>query len=152
MRKTSFLAFIAAGVLFLAILVRDLLTLGPEMLKKASFPSDISAKLIPGIQIDPIVAATLVISGGIKISICTYAAVMAISQLLKLDDYNVFVLPVTAIIVSISIWSYDSYIHGVQWIPQEWTMYSFPFQVIIPVILLVISLFKRYSKSKEHFR
>ncbi|WHH61157.1 endospore germination permease [Petroclostridium sp. X23] len=141
--KTSYFAIIAVGFMLLSVILRDLLVLGPDMLSRVTFPPQISTELIPNITIQPFVAINLLVSGGVKIAVATYAAVIGITQLFNLDDYKPFVLPVVAIVASLSIWVYDNIFDVFQWAAEIWAYYSVPFQILIPLLLVIISWIKK---------
>lgn len=141
--KTAYLSILIAGLILINITVRDLMVLGPDMLFRTVFPPAISTKLIPFGNLDPLIAVNLLIGGGAKISICLYAAVTGITQLLNLKNYKLFVLPALTIIVTLSIWIYDNVLQMIYWAADIYPYYAIPFQVIIPVIILVISLIRK---------
>jgi spore germination protein KB len=119
------------------------MVLGPDMFSRHYFPSAMTAKVLSGINLAPILDVNRLIGGSVKISVCIYATVMGIKQVFNLKDYKVLVLPVVAFMVTLSIWLYDSVFQTVSWSEKYYFIYAFPFQFIFPTIILLVSLWKK---------
>jgi spore germination protein KB len=146
--KTSYLAFLVGGLLIFISMMKDLMVLGPDMVIRIYYPPNVSAKLIPNINLEPLISTNLMINGGVKIVIAIFAAVSGISQLFNLDDSKLFVFPVVSFVVALAVWLFDNIFEVLRWGNEIWPYYSIPFQIIIPLLTLVISLVKRRSKLK----
>lgn len=146
--KTTFLSITASGLILLIITLRDLMALGPELINTIIFPPYSTTGLLPDFVIDPFIAANLLINGGLKIIICLYSASLGIAQLFGLQEYKLFVLPITAIVISLSNWIYESLPEMLRWAAEVYPIYAIPFQFIIPMTLLLISVIKK-RRSKE---
>jgi spore germination protein KB len=92
--------------------------------------------------VEPLIDINLLIGGGIKISICIYAAAKALSQVFGIGDYRKLVTAVTTFSVVLSVWVYENQLEMFEWAQKVWPYYSIPFQVVIPFILFVLSLKK----------
>lgn len=149
--KTSIISSLFVGLVLIEAILRNTLVLGSHMASRDIFPSHIVFRLIPNLDVDPLLDVNLTLAGIIKAGICIYAASAGIVQLLKLDDYKPFVLPFTALAVSLSIWIYGSIMEMLQWAQDVWPYYSIPFQIVIPCILLILSFVshKRSGKVKN---
>lgn len=148
--KTSFLAFFVVGLIILSIVMRDLMVLGAGkiMPERIIFPPNVSAALISDdIQLETLISANFLIGGTIKISICLFAAIMGITQLFNLDDFKPFVLPVAVLTIAISIWVYPNIFEMLRWAGKVWPYYSIPFQIVIPLLLLIVSYIRNQKKS-----
>lgn len=146
--KVSVLSILFIGFIILITIFRDLLLLGPDLITKSIFPPEISTRLIPVVNIDPLIAVNLLIGGGIKITIFIYAAVVGLTQLFNFDDYKPFVFPIVAITIALSIWIYNNFLESIQWKVEVWPYYSIPFQFMVPILLLVISWIKKRKIQK----
>lgn len=146
--RASLFSLLFTGSLLLSAIIRNLMVLGTGMTSKDVFPSHIVFRLIPGLDVDPLLDINLTVAGIVKVGICFYAASTGIAELLSLDDYRPFVLPLSAFIVSLSIWVYGSLMEMVQWATEIWPYYSIPFQILIPIILLIVSLIRRGKGHK----
>jgi len=147
LNKSLLAAILAAGLVFLMFSARDLMTLGPDMFQRATTANFLSAKLVPGLDIEALIAINLMIGSGIKISVCLYAASIGISQLFGLDDYKPFIIPNAAILVSLSIFLFESMIQLEIWGKEVYPVYAVFFQIIIPVFMLAISLVRKRRQS-----
>ncbi len=146
--KSTIIAVSVAGAIFLTVTLRDLLVLGADMFYRATFPTATALRLVPEINLDPFYLVGVVIGGSIKVTICIYAAVMALAQIFNIDNYKPFVYPTVALTIALSIWLYDSLFELIQWSLNNYFYYAFPFQFIIPIILLIISIIKRRKKKR----
>lgn len=147
--KSSYFALFAVGILLLGAIIRNLMVLGADMVSRDVFPSHIVFRLIPGMDLDQLLDVNLTVSGIIKVGVCIYAAATGVSELLGEQDYKIYVVPLSAFIVALSIWLYDSLMEMLQWAIEIWPYYSIPFQIIIPMMLLLISLVKNNIKQKS---
>lgn len=141
--KISYISITMIGIILLSVVLSNLMALGGDMLSRIVFPSHVTISLIPRIAVEPFVSINLLISGGFKIVICIYSTVIGITQLFNLDDYKPFVIPIVIIAVALSIWVYDNLPGMVRWTVEIYPYYAVPFQIIIPVLLLIISLIKK---------
>jgi len=148
--KIAYLSLAIMGFIILSTVFQNLWVLGGKMVANNYFPSQTVSELIPNIHFDQIIAINLLIGGGVKICICMYAAVMGIAQLFNLEDYKPFVLPTVTIIIALSIWVYDNLFEMFYWAVEIWPYYSVPFQIVIPLLLLIISWIKQ--KRKQYSR
>lgn len=146
--KSCFIAAAFAGFIFVMISARELMVLGPDMMTRAMNANFISAKLVPGIDIEALIATNLMIGSGIKISICLYAAAYGIAQLLGQDSHKTFVMPVAILGVVMSLWLFDSIIEKNLWQKEVYPYYALPFQIVIPAALLILSKVKKKKTIK----
>ncbi len=148
MYKTSIMVCLLIGILFITVISRNIMVLGADMASRDVFPSHIVYRLIPGLDLDPIVDVNFIMAGIVKISICMYAGITGISRLFGLRNYKTFVIPVASFVLPLSIWVYGSIMEMMEWAIDIWPIYSIPFQFVIPFILLVISFFR--NKQAEN--
>ena len=146
--KTSMMALAIVGIFLMAFTLRDIMVLGDAFADNALFPSQLTAKLIPRVEIAPLIAVILIIAGGVRLTISIFSISLGLTQLINLDDYKPFISPIAVLIVVLSLWIYDNIIDMTSWIVDYWPLYSLPFQVIIPVILLITSYLRRKRMGK----
>jgi spore germination protein KB len=127
--RVSVISVAVAGMLLLSVTVRALLVLGPDMFANLIFPAQMSSRLIPIINIDPLIAVNLLIGGGVKISVCLYAATIALCQLCGIEDYKPFVLPVTALAIAISVWLFGNIFELFRWSVEIWPFFRCRFRL-----------------------
>ncbi len=146
-RKDCYLAFGITGFLFLFAALRDLFILGSDLLGRSVYSPNISAKLIPGISIEPLIVVNLLI-GAIKICIAIFASSEIILQVLKIDKKKPIIMIITELSIVMSMWLFTNYFDYVRWVEKVWPLICIPFEIIIPVILLVLSMIKQREKVK----
>lgn len=149
--KNSYFALIFAGFILFSITIRDLMVLGPDILTKSLFPPIISTRLIPNlnIRLDALIGVNLMIGGGIKGTICLYAAVKGISQLFNCKDYKQLVIPLVIIVIGLSVWIYDDVFDMAWWAINIYPIYAIPFQILIPLLILIFSWVQNKNQNKN---
>lgn len=147
LKKVTALSLLFKVALSLSIFIRDISVLGSDLMYQATFTPHLTALLIPGLNVEPLVDINLLIGGGIKISVCIYAAVKALSQVLGINDYRKLTAAITTFCVVLSIWVYENVLEMFSWVEKVWPYYSIPFQIVIPLLLLFLSLRKRNEPS-----
>lgn len=148
LKKASFLSVFTMGLIILGVILRDIMSLGPDMLMRSVFPPSLSSELTKGVQLDPLVAVNLLLGGWIKITVLLYGAVVGITQLLNLNDYRPFVLPVAMLCAALAVWIYKDIFEMFDWAQIFFPVYVTPMQIVIPVMILVITKLKQLLKNK----
>lgn len=147
--KATYSGIFLVSLVLLAIILRDIFALGSDILNIHVFPPHTSASLIPSVVLDPIVSVNLLFGGGGATILCMYAAITGIAQIFNLKEYKVLVLPISLFVISLSAWLYDSYPQLVATAAKLHPYYAMPFQIIIPIILLIISMIKNKKTQKS---
>ncbi|MCR4436800.1 MAG: endospore germination permease [Clostridiales bacterium] len=149
LKKVAALSVLFIVVLCLFIFIRNISVLGSDLMYRAIFTPHLTSLLIPGLNVEPLIDINLLIGGGTKISVCIYAAAKALSQVLGISDYRKLTTAITTFCVVLSIWVYENVLEMFSWAEKVWPYYSIPFQMVIPLILLFLSLKKRAEPSKS---
>lgn len=147
LKKIAALSVLFMVALSLLLFFRDITVLGGELMQQATFVPHLTALLIPGMNVEPLVDINLLIGGGIKISVCIYAVTRALSQVAGIGDYRKLTAAITTFCVVLSIWVYENVLEMFSWVEKVWSYYSIPFQMVIPLLLLFLSLRKRNEPS-----
>lgn len=147
-KKTYIFSFLLAGSLLLASVVRDLAVLGASEIQRSIFPPHYTIQQIPGLNLDPLIGVIFFISGGTKVCVCYLASTIGIAQLTNSNDHRPFVIPVGIILFGLSIWIYVSAPEMLNWAIELWPIYSLPFQIFIPLLLLLLSYFRKNGQQK----
>ena len=96
------------------------------------------------------VTIVFILSGFIKISICLLAATKGVSKLFGCKDYRFLVTPVGLLMVNLAYLVYDSIMEMFEWAQEIWPYYAFPFQVVLPLIILIaVEVKARLQKRDE---
>jgi len=130
-------------IMSLFVFFRCIAVMGADLFYRAAFTPHLTALLIPEVNMESLIDVNLLIGGGTKISICIYAAAKALSQVFGISDYRKMTTAITVFCVVLSIWVYENILEMFDWAQKVWPFYSIPFQVFIPLILLVLSLKSR---------
>jgi len=149
LKKVVFVSAIATTLIGIVIFFRDIFVLGAELMDRATFIPHLTSLLIPGLNVEPLVDINLLIGGGTKISVCIYAAARALSQIAGIDDYRHLTVAISTFCVVLSIWAFDNIIELFSWTEKVWALYSIPFQIAFPLLLLLLSLRKKQSTRMQ---
>jgi spore germination protein KB len=85
----------------------------------------------------------------VKISMFYYAIVIGTAQWLKLSNYRPLTLPIGFLLVLISIWSASSLQEMVHFLSTVSPFYLMSFQLLIPMLLLLITWVQRSLSGKR---
>ncbi|MGV8145908.1 MAG: GerAB/ArcD/ProY family transporter [Alkaliphilus sp.] len=149
LKKVYLFSFLLAGLLLLILILRDISIIGGLGLERKVFPPHMSIKHISSINLDPLIGVIFFISGATKISVCFIATCLGLSQLTESNDHRPFVLPLSVLLVGLSIWIYESAPAMMDWATDIWRYYSIPFQIVIPLMLLLLSYIKPIIPKKN---
>jgi spore germination protein KB len=97
--------------------------------------------------VEPLVDINLLIGGGVKISVCIYAAARALIQIAGIGDHRKLTGAISTFCVVLSIWEYKNVLEMFNWAEKVWPYYSIPFQIVIPLLLLLLSLREKSKPS-----
>lgn len=142
-RKTYTISFLLAGGLLMLGIFRDLTIMGAGEISRSLFPPHYTIQQIPGLNLDPLVGVIFFMSGGTKICCCYLAATIGLGQITNSKDHRPFVIPIGIALVGLSLWIYESAPEMLNWAIEIWPYYSLPFQVFIPLLLLVLSFIRK---------
>ncbi|WP_251554060.1 GerAB/ArcD/ProY family transporter [Neobacillus muris] len=78
-----------------------------------------------------------------KVSLLLYALAVGVAQLFKIDDYTIFVLPIAALIVIVSFLNSEDFIGIYRFERDIYPYYSTLVGLVLPLILLIVSLFRK---------
>ncbi len=140
-KRVFIFSFLVAGLILLLGIIRDLSVIGATEITKTMFPPHYTIQHLTGLNLDPLIGVFFFMSGGTKICCCYLAASIGIAQLTGSKDHRPFVIPIGVILVGLSIWVYESAPEMLAWSKDIWPFYSIPFQIVIPLILLILSRF-----------
>jgi spore germination protein KB len=145
--KAIYIVLAVLGLSFLIITVRDTLLIGPELFDAFPYPSHIAAQMLPMLSIDPLVDIALLLGGGLKIVIHLYVAVKMTAEIFSIEDYKPIVSAFSVFVFVCAYWVFKNATEGAKWLESISVMvYVFPFQTLIPVIMLVISIINKNKK------
>lgn len=142
--------FIGGFIIFITTL-NEILVLGESKFTSLFFPSYTAVGRVnigDFIQRVEIIVGISFIGGGlIKISACLLAASKGFSNIFNIEDYRFIVTPIMALMVILSYIVYDSVNEMFSWAIKVWNYYSLPFEIILPIIILIAS--EIYIRKKK---
>lgn len=138
--------FVAGGAILLAS-VRNLVVLGADMLSSVYFPSYLTVRTVSIgdflERVEITVAVGLLIGGFIKIAICLLGVCKGVAFLAGLRDYRSIATPIAFLMLLLAYIVYDSIMEMYTWAFNVWTLYSLPFQVLIPIVVWIVAEVKK---------
>ncbi|MCT4618860.1 MAG: endospore germination permease [Marinisporobacter sp.] len=146
-----YLVGLVIGGLFIFITALDeLLVLGAHAYTTTYFPahSAVSRMNIGDFiqRSEIIVAIGFLGAGFIKICICLLVVCKGITKLFGFSDYRFSILPISLLMLNLSILIYEDILEMVDWAFHIYNYYAFPFQVLFPVIILAGAEIKRRNR------
>lgn len=150
LKKVVISSTATSSALAIFVFARDLIALGSDLIARATFIPHLTSLLIPEFNVVPLVDINLLVGGGVKISVCIYAAAKGLSQVTGTHDYRSFSRAVITFCVVLAVWVYENTIEMFGWAEEIWPYYSIPFQIIIPLLLLLLSLRGKNKPSQPN--
>lgn len=133
-------AMLGAMLVLTIVHVFNVAVLGPHLMVSSLFPT---LEMIRTIEVaefltrlDPLFVAVWVATGFIKIAVCMYVTVRALAEWAKVRDYRPLTLPIGAIMAVLSVLLFDNSSQLTTFFLTIWPVYSVPFQVLMPLLLL----------------
>lgn len=152
--KPFLTGLIAGAVIILAVTFRNILVLGATLKQNPYFPSYIAVGRIQIgdflQRIEVTVSFVFVIAAFIKISVCLLAASYGVKKVVGLNHYRPVVLPLGLLMVVLGKILYVNTMEMVRWAFEIYSYYALPFQLFIPVLLLVIALISKHREKKQN--
>ncbi len=142
------------GCFFMVIIaVRNIAVLGVEYSIDLYFPSYVAVRTINIGEIlqrfEVVVAITFILGGFVKISTCLYVAVKGFTQILNINNYRPISAPIGFLMMNLASLLYSSLSEMFDWAINIYQYYALPFQVIIPIVTLIVAKVKASSKNKK---
>lgn len=153
-RRRGIIAGLLLGAFVLLIIaIITIGVLGPALAHLFIFPtSTIFGYTSVGMlmeRLDAFYVAIFLIASYIKVAVCLYAASLGLGQWLNLQDYRPLVWPMVLMMVSLAILAYDNILELIYFVSTIWPFYALPFQLFIPLFLLVVSAFRRTRRGEN---
>ncbi|NMC56834.1 MAG: endospore germination permease [Eubacteriaceae bacterium] len=151
--KSFFWGVFIAAFIMLAILLRNILVLGPEMEHYSLFPSFQAVRLV-GIKgflerIEGAVIYNFIIAGIAKVTVCVIAASKGMAKLFGTKNYKFYIVPVGFLIMALSLIMMSGSVESSIFL-ETGKFWMMPFLFVIPLIVWIGSEIKtRIKKSKE---
>ncbi len=145
-KKTVLTVVGAAGFVLMNTHFINILVLG-ELSNKQVFPSYTTAMYISVgdffERIEPLVFIIWMYGEFMKLTVCLFAASLALAQTIGSRNYRVFILPLGLALVELSMFLHPSQLDVIEFQKHVWPWLSMPFQWAIPLLLLFCSFIRR---------
>ncbi len=133
-------------IFMISISVRNVMVLGVSLNSDLYFPSYMAVRTLnigDFIQRFEIVVAIIFILGGfVKISICLLSAAKGLARVLNINNYRDIVSPVAFLMMAMANIIYSNIMEMFDWAQKIYPYYAVPFQIIIPVLVMVSAKIK----------
>lgn len=147
------IGLLISGPILILLGMVYLLVLGVNTTTSQHFPSHLATSRI---SIGSLIQRTEVVTDIIsiiptftKLSLCLLAICIGISKIFALDDYRFIVTPIGLLIINLSVFLHTDIMNWGEWARDVWTIYALPFQVIIPIIVLIAAEVKKSRLQKK---
>jgi spore germination protein KB len=151
--KIYYYSLLLGGLIILLVSVRSLIVLGVANISIMYFPSYSSVRLInigDFLQrIEVSVTVVFLFAGFVKINMCLYVASDGLARVLNIRNYRQIVAPVGLLMMLLANIIYRNSMEMFEWANKIYKYYAFPFEIILPLIILLAAEFKvRQVRSK----
>lgn len=151
-KRTGLLAIGASGLMLANTMAVNVAVLGVSLVGRTPFPLLATIQSVNAAEylqrMDVYFMLSSIIGGFFKIAIFFYICVVGAADLFKVKESKRLVYPMGMVVLFSSILIASTYpehlYEGIQFVPLALHL---PFQVIIPVLLLLIAVFKRKKNS-----
>ncbi|QUH19236.1 GerAB/ArcD/ProY family transporter [Alkaliphilus sp. B6464] len=144
--KVYSLSLIMFGIILLLVTLRNILVLGIANIDILYFPSYSAVSMIDIgnflQRIEVVVSVILILSSIAKLSVCLFATSIGVSKLFNFDDYKLVAAPICLLMLNLSFIIYNSTMEMFDWIGTTNLYYSIPFQIILPLAILIVAEIK----------
>lgn len=145
---------ILGGILIAGVSLAEILVLGEDLYLSTYYPNhNVASKVSVGDLLQRLEVITVVAtltSFFLKLSVCLLAISNGVSKILGFKDYRLFVVPIALLMCNFSYFIFDSTIHKFRWLSEMTTYYFFPYQIILPIIILIFAEIKKRKRVSNN--
>lgn len=140
------------GWIILFFTLTETLSFYGEYMATLAFPRFFAVRLISIgdfiERIEPLILATWLMAGLIKVGVCLYGFVLGFAQLFRISDYNFLVIPAITMMAGLANLIYENIFEMLNFTVNIYPLYAMPFQIGFPLLLLILATFKQKKKAK----
>ena len=145
-RKFFFLGVIVGGIGISLITSLCLGVLGHDFTSRNMYPTYVLGKMINigGFieRVEVLVAISWVFTIFFKLLVNTYALILGMTQILKMNDYKPLSFPIGFLLMVFSMTNYPNIVYFSEFTFEVWPLYSLTFFLFLPLIVYIVSLVK----------
>ncbi len=151
--KVFLISILVGSLLLMAVLLRNIIVLGPNTINDILFPAILAVEVIDvGFfveRIEIVVTVVFIFGAFVRISACLLATSIGVSKILGIDNYRYLVAPLGFTMMCLSTIVYSSAMDMFNWAGKYYSYYAIPFQLVIPIITLITAKIKIKIQSKK---
>ncbi|WP_066366614.1 GerAB/ArcD/ProY family transporter [Neobacillus fumarioli] len=153
-KKVCISGIILSGINFTIACVINIATLGTGLFIRSPYPllSTVSKIELANFieRLDVLFMLYLIIAGFIKVAVFTYAAIIGTTDLFQFQDHKKLTLPIGLFILLTAMMIAKNYAEHIEEGLRVVPIYvHWPFQIIIPLILLGVAYFRNRHNQQE---
>lgn len=141
-QSLSLAVLVAGGIMYL-FTVRNISVLGVAASARNVFPSEKVFRLVPDIDIVPLLDINVIVFGIMKVSLALYAQAKILGDLFGLKEFKIYVLPLAALDIVVSTILHHDFITQLYVVNNILPLMYVPVLVVMPLIMLILSLIKK---------
>lgn len=142
-RPAFMLSMVAAAFLLALVHARNTAVLGAHLVETERFPTFGTTQVVDVAdfitRVDAFVVGNWIVTGFIKVAVCLLAVARGAAEWAGVGEYRPLVLPLGAIMATLAVLLYDNITEMANFASAVWPVYSVPFQILIPVLLLSVA-------------
>lgn len=150
--RVYFISITLGGILILLFKSAEIAVLGIDSYTQYYFPAYTAVSVISIAhfiqRIEIIIGLVFSVGGLIKISVCMLTVCKGVQKIFSFDDYRFLVTPLTILNVAFAFITSSSITLLASFTAFAWRYYAFPFQVMLPLIMLALSLLKKNAEKR----
>ncbi len=151
-KKIYFKGLVITASLLIIACLRNLFVLGTPTINLLYFPSYMAASVISVGEffnrVEVLISANLLLATFIKANVCLFASAMGLAKIFNIENYRAMVAPCGLIMVTLSVLTVSN-ITELFGLIKYYPVYSLPFQVILPIAILVGAVIQKKKKSSK---
>ncbi|MCT4564895.1 MAG: endospore germination permease [Maledivibacter sp.] len=144
--KVYFLGLLIGGILVFMISFMNILVLGSNTAGSFYFATHSSFRRIDAgkyfQRIEVLIATVFMIGVFVKISITYLATCKCIAKVFGFKDYKFIIIPIGLLLINLSVFLHENIFEYFEFGEEVYPYYAFPFQVILPIIILITAKMK----------
>lgn len=145
-----FKGLLIAGILLIIMVARYAAVLG-QMAETYSYPSYLFAQVIDIgdvlTRMEVLVAINLITMGFCKISVVFYGTVLGLGQVFNLRSYRPIIIPIGILMVILALTNVGNTVEMFDFANKGYRIYTVPFQIVMPLITLIVAKLRKLPQT-----
>lgn len=146
-RNKTFKVFLSglliSGIFLMSAAMNNVIVLGVQSTMDLYFPAYTSVRTVKlgefFQRFEIVIAMIFIILVFVKISVCLYAASTGIAKIFNLESYQIIAAPIGLLMMNLSQILFSNTMEMQYWNSNIYIYYAVPFQVILPIAVLIIA-------------